>query len=99
MILLRSTPDPNPIVFLQSRQGLRIMKRCHLVAFFALLCLALPTRSQESQDSELAFVQQLRARGYADLALEYLEKRLAKDPKYAADLPLEVAHTRLDMAA
>src|SRR5438067_8964390 len=75
------------------------MKRCLLFASLALLALLRPTPAQEAKDDELAFVQQLRARGYSDLALEYLEKHLSKNPKYAADLPLEIAQTRLEMAA
>src|SRR5437879_2711137 len=78
-------------------QGLTLMRRI-LLPFFVLL-LAVPTgRAQEKQDDELVFVQQLRARNFPDLALEYLEKRLAKNPKYAAELPLEIAQTRLALA-
>src|SRR5436190_2014233 len=44
----------------------------------ALLAGAAAAPGQEPQDPELAFVAQLRARGMADLALEYLEKRLSK---------------------
>jgi hypothetical protein len=53
------------------------------------------------KDEELHFVHQLRARGSADLALEYLEKRLSKDPRYAGkpELALEIALARLDRAA
>jgi hypothetical protein len=66
------------------------------------LSVTLPTAllaQDEPNDPELAFVNQLRLRGYADLALEYLEKRLSKNPKYAADLPLEIAQTHLALAA
>src|SRR5262245_14182723 len=91
--------DRLPVAFLPSRQGPGTMTQRFLFAILALLVVGLPARSQEAQDDELGFVQQLRQRGYADLALEYLEKRLAKNPKYAADLPLEIANTRLEMAA
>jgi hypothetical protein len=97
MTLALHTPDRDSVALFPSALGPRTMNQRLLVAFLALF-VALPAWSQEAKDEELAFVQQLRARGYADLALEYLEKRLAKNPKYAADLPLEVAHTRLEMA-
>src|SRR5262245_55000549 len=81
-------------------QGHTVMLRLPLV-WLALLVLAPLTGAQDpkmARDEELAFVQQLRGRGYADLALEYLEKRLSKDPKYAVDLPLEIAQAKLDLA-
>src|SRR5262245_54158489 len=68
----------------------------------ALLVLLVPlgssTAQETPQDEELKFVRQLRERGLPDLALEYLDKRLRNDPKYAADIPLEIASTRLEMA-
>src|SRR5437660_12916055 len=73
-------------------QGHTVMLRLPLV-WLALLLLAPLTVAQEpkeAKDEEIAFVQQLRGRGYADLALEYLEKRLSKNPKSAVDLPREI---------
>src|SRR5437016_3383881 len=46
------------------------------------------------------FVRGLRARGWPDLALQYLESKSQNPPpELAAVLPLELAKTRLDLAA
>lgn len=58
---------------------------------------ALPAQDA-AKDDEMVFVQRLRERGYADLALNYLETRLAKNPKYATDVPIEIALTRAAQA-
>src|SRR5437764_1238778 len=64
------------------------------------LLVASPSVAQEAApDEELKFVRSLRERGFPDLALEYLDKRLRNNPKYAGDLPLEIAATRLEMAS
>jgi tetratricopeptide (TPR) repeat protein len=51
--------------------------------------------------AELRFVRDLRARHYDDLALEYLERLRKKEPspELLRELPLELAKTRLDLAA
>lgn len=77
------------------------MPRTAFLALLALFAVRGPALAQEAaRDEELHFVHQLRASGYADLALEYLEKHLAKDPRYAGkpDLALEIALARLDRA-
>ncbi|HKB39633.1 MAG TPA: hypothetical protein VKD72_24560, partial [Gemmataceae bacterium] len=75
------------------------MQRILSLTLLALATSAGLSVAQEApQDEELTFVRQLRERGLADLALEYLDKRLRNNPKYAADLPLEIASTRLEMA-
>jgi hypothetical protein len=66
-------------------------------------CLAVvgPVWGQDvSTQEELRFVRELRDRGDADLALEYLQ-RLSKtaSPELARELPLEEARTRLKAAA
>src|SRR5262249_11712832 len=79
--------------------GNRTMQRILSLPLLALATSAGLSVAQEApQDEELTFVRQLRERGLADLALEYLDKRLRNNPKYAADLPLEIASTRLEMA-
>jgi tetratricopeptide (TPR) repeat protein len=54
----------------------------------------------EGYGEEMRFVNELRARHYHDLALQYLE-RLSKDPspELKRELPLELAKTRLETAA
>jgi hypothetical protein len=76
------------------------MPRILPLALLVLFAVA-PAHAQKAapQDENLKFVQALRTQGMADLALEYLEKRLKKDPRYAADVPLEIATLRLDLAA
>lgn len=72
-----------------------------LVSLAVLVSLApgRPAAAQESaRGDEMKFVEQLRERGLPDLALEYLEKRIGPDPRYANELPLEIALARLDMA-
>jgi hypothetical protein len=73
------------------------------MSFLALLLLfsGMPAPAQEvAEDPEFLFVHKLRDGGYADLAIEYLEKRLAKNPKYAGkpELALEIALTRFTQA-
>lgn len=77
------------------------MPRSTFLALFLLFAAGAPAPAQEpAEDPELAFVHKLRERRYADLALEYLEKRLSKNPRYAGkpELALEIALARLDQA-
>jgi hypothetical protein len=71
-----------------------------LLGLLALVALAPATaRGQEPPEIELEFVRKLRAKGYADLAKEYLDglaKR--KDQRLAAALPMEQARTLLAIA-
>jgi len=63
-----------------------------------LALLALPLRAEEPP--HLEFVRGLRSRGMADLALQYLQsKGQAPPPELAVILPLELAKTRLELAA
>jgi hypothetical protein len=53
-----------------------------------------------AEEPHLEFVRSLRARGMADLALQYLESQSQKPPPaLAVVLPLELAKTRLELAA
>jgi hypothetical protein len=76
------------------------MKRTLLLAA-AWTCLAASVSAQEPvYQEELNFVQRLRAGDYKDLAEQYLQ-RLEKtaSPELKAELPLELAKTRLAKAA
>ncbi len=78
------------------------MKRAVLLApLAALLLSAGPARpqGQEPAEVQLQFVHNLRAKGFADLALQYLEKLQKAPPaEIAARLPLELARTRIALA-
>lgn len=70
-----------------------------LTALAVLALSAAPAAAQEKPEKQLEFVRALRARGLADLAMEYLEKLREKpDPAIAAVLPLESALTRIRLA-
>jgi hypothetical protein len=72
-----------------------------VVGAFVLGIVGAKAVGQESaHDAELRFVRDLRARHYADLALEYLERLKKKNPspELLRELPLELAKTRLDGA-
>jgi hypothetical protein len=81
--------------------GIADMKRPSVLLIgFLLLGSTLAAGAQEPQvREEMRFVNELRARRYNDLALQYLE-RLAKtaSPELARELPLEIAKTRLEIA-
>jgi hypothetical protein len=81
-------------------QGHTVMLRLPFVwlALLLLAPLSVAQEPKEAVDEELTFVHQLRSRGYPDLALEYLEKKLGKIDKYKEDLPLEIAQAKLDLA-
>src|SRR5262249_59999139 len=52
--------------------------------------------AQESPDTQIEFIRNLRAKGYADLAMLKLEELQKNPPKeLESKLPLEVARTRL----
>src|ERR1043166_1443188 len=70
-----------------------------LLLALILLAFAVPARGQEPVESELDFVRKMRAKGYIDLAKEYLD-RMAKrnDPALAGILPIEQARTLLASA-
>ena len=77
------------------------MPRMSFLALLLLFVAGMPAPAQEAaEDPELLFVHKLRDGGYADLAIEYLEKRLGKNPRYAGkpELTLEVALARLAQA-
>lgn len=74
------------------------MKRALALVLLALFATG-TLHAQETVENELEFVRKLRAKGYHDLAKEYLDKLQArKDPKLAAVLPLEEARTLLAVA-
>jgi hypothetical protein len=71
-----------------------------LLAVAVALGLPGPLRAEEKADAQIDFVHKLRAKGYHDLALEYLDLLKKKgDPELAAQVPVEVARTRLAMAS
>jgi tetratricopeptide (TPR) repeat protein len=73
----------------------------HLWAALAGVTLLISVAASYAEDPPyLDFVRGLRAKGMPDLALEYLQKLGQNPPKsVAALLPLEMAKTRLDLAA
>jgi hypothetical protein len=74
-----------------------IMKRC--LAILALTGLV-PTVPLKAEEPHLQFIRALRADGKADLALQYLlSKSQNPSAELAAVLPLELAKTRLELAA
>jgi hypothetical protein len=70
-----------------------------LLSVVVLFLAPLTARADEPADKQMEFVRGLRAKGYGDLALEYLE-RLKKNPPPGIGplLPLEMARTRVSMA-
>ena len=75
------------------------MSRTLRLLSLVLLVVALPVRAQEPVESELDFVRKMRAKGYADLAKEYLDRMQKRnDPALAGILPLEQARTLLALA-
>jgi hypothetical protein len=75
-------------------------RRLALLACLALVAAGAGPAADPTPQEELRFVRELRERGDADLALEFLQ-RLAKGapPELARELPLEIARTRLKAAA
>src|SRR5438132_8724371 len=72
----------------------------YLVVFVTLATLPLVSPSAWADEPHLQFVQGLRARGMADLALEYLQSKSKNPPpELASVLPLELAKTRLELAS
>jgi hypothetical protein len=70
-----------------------------LVSVAVALLFPVAAGAQEQPETEMKFVNNLRAKGYNDLALEYLELLKKKgSPDLAALVPVEVARTRLGMA-
>ncbi len=72
-----------------------------LLSLVAVLSAAAALPAHESPEMERQFINGLRAHGYAQYALEYLE-RLQKQkklpPELALSLPLEMARTRMALA-
>jgi hypothetical protein len=75
-----------------------MMRLLCLSALVVFTCAA-PLAAQEKPEKQLEFVRSLRARGLADLAMEYLDQlRVKPDPAIAPVLPLESALTRIRLA-
>ncbi|MCI0458669.1 MAG: hypothetical protein L0Z62_17035 [Gemmataceae bacterium] len=55
-------------------------------------------RANEPPESQLDFVRKLREKGYADLALEYLETLRKTTPSLAGQIPMEMARARTSLA-
>jgi hypothetical protein len=70
-----------------------------LITLAVVALSPLAVRADEPAETQMEFVRKLRAKGYGDLALEYLE-RLKKNPPPGIGplLPLELARTRINMA-
>src|SRR5438105_2112735 len=82
-----------------SSESDRIMKFV-LGAAATLMLFALAGRVMAEEPPVLEFVRGLRAQGMSDLALEYLQSKSKKPPADLAPLlPLELAKTRLELAA
>ena len=74
------------------------MKRCITLLAFALFTTAF-AYGQDADKPYLEFVRAMRAKGYDDLALDYLDGLTKKGPKtIQAFIPLEKARVRMDMA-
>ncbi len=70
-----------------------------LVTAAVLLCSVTAARADEAPETQLEFARKLREKGYADLALELLDKLRKAPPARIADLlPLESARTRIALA-
>src|SRR5262245_8009470 len=69
------------------------------LAALLLVQSASPIKAQEAPETQIEFIQRLRAKNYNDLAMEHIEK-LAKTPKFplANILQLESARTMLALA-
>jgi hypothetical protein len=75
------------------------MKRSSICVALLLLLFPCAAHGQEPADSELDLVAKLRAKGYADLAKEYLDQlQKRNDPALAGALPLEQARTLVALA-
>jgi hypothetical protein len=76
------------------------MKRAVLLSTLAVLLPLSALRADEPPEVQLEFARKLREKGYANLALEHLEK-LQKAPPAGLDvakLPLELARARISLA-
>src|SRR4051794_33571149 len=70
-----------------------------LAALFAAAAGAVTLRAAEPPEKEMEFVRKLRAKGYNDLALDYLKKLAQNPPAALANLlPVEMARTRVSVA-
>jgi hypothetical protein len=75
------------------------MKKSILLLAWAVLFTGEPIRASETPETQLEFVRNLREKGYADLALEYLDElKKHGDAAVKAVLSLEVARTQLALA-
>src|SRR5947209_3648228 len=78
------------------------MKNSLLVLAVAVVLTAAgraPAQAEPPHVAKIRFAQELRARGYGDLALEYLAKiQSDPSPELQKLLPLDVARTELDQA-
>jgi len=75
------------------------MKKILLVASLVTL-FTTPAFAQETPQSQLEFVRKLRAKGYADLAMEYLDRLKKQNPpaEMQAFISLETARAQIDMS-
>jgi hypothetical protein len=86
------------LIFLE-QNPLIIMKRFLFLLGLVACFSSPPARAEETPETQLEFVRKLRARGYADLALEYLEgMQKNASPTLASTLLLEQARTRTALA-
>src|SRR5262249_9213186 len=75
--------------------------RSRIPVFIACVFLSVPCLAQADDPPYLRFVQRLREKQLPDLAVEFVEGLQAKklSPELTADLALEGAKARLDLAA
>ncbi len=78
--------------------NLRLLRLLFLVAF---LCPLVDAQQGTGDGDEMRFVEAMRKGGYGDLALQYLEglKKKPISKELASELPVEIARTRLSLAA
>src|SRR6476660_7670901 len=71
-----------------------------LSALAALLLMSAPLAAQETEAMQLEFLRKLRAKGYSDLAMQYLDhlKQQKPSPAFAAQISLESARTQVSLA-
>src|SRR5687767_3689035 len=67
--------------------------------FVGLAVFASAAHAEEPPEAQLEFIRNLRAKGYGDFALEYIEKlKKTANPALLSSLQLETARTLLAVA-
>src|SRR4051812_37400662 len=74
------------------------MKRLLLSISLAACVFPSPALAQEPPEVQLDFVRKLRQKGYADLALQYLDTIPASSPAIGSAILLEKVRTRVALS-